>query len=286
MNRSKHPTVIHDSKTRWLQKYQTAESESEKQFLLVHAETSINRIRQHIKNPEMALGFISGFVNVTKEGEVLTPELPIEKQLENLKALIADVKAIPGLSYTVVEGAYMGQKERSLVIFCKKENAEILLDFLKKAADGKTSNLSKLKPDFWQHSFIFKEPDSDNGFLYDRNNSSWGRVSLGTFSSLDVEDIYSKLLKKGQRWKKDFKTPDGKTTKFRFACAWNGVDNKEKYFNETLIKRAILDTLIEIAAEKKQVKITLNFDNKPTKQDIYSYLKSLVDDDSLKYVDV
>lgn len=247
---SKHPIELHAAKARWLQKYLTAKTEAEKQFIKIHAETSLSRIWQHLKNPDMVVGFISGFVNIDSEtGGVITPELPIDKQLENLKALIADVKSL-GLGYSVVEGAYMGQKERSLIIYGKKENSNKLLEFLKNASNGKTPHVAKLEPKFWQHSFIFKNVDSVDGVLYQRDDISdkWNSFSLGEFSSLDINDIYSKLLKKGQRWKKSFDPHNekDKATKFRFACAWIGIDNKAIYHNEALIKHSndvLLDAL-------------------------------------------
>lgn len=236
----------------WLKKYLTASCDAEREFIKIHAVTSLTRIWQHLQNPERTIGIISGFVNVDELGGPLEPPLPIEKQLDNLKALIADVRS-QKFGYTVVEGAYLGQKERSLVIYGQKGEGDKLLDFLKKASCGETANLSKI-PGFWQQAFIYKKENSEKGILFEHgfdNKNSWTTVDIGKFSALDVADIYSKFLKKGQRWEKGFKKAKDSTKKFRFACAWVANTGKTQYASEVILKtpKAAL-----IAALKKCLK--------------------------------
>lgn len=259
MEAKKHQLEIHSSqRANWIKKYLLASCDAEKEFLKIHAETSLSRIWQHITNPDRVVGFISGFVNMDCEtDEVLEPSLPIEKQLKNLNALIADVKSL-GFGYSVVEGSYEGQKERSLVIYGKREDSAKLLNFLKSASAGKTPQLSKIEnPKFWQQSFIFKSEDSTVGLLYVRSKEGvWDSGSIGEFSTKGIEDIYSKLLKKGQRWKKEFDDKNS-NKKFRFACAWVGISNKSKYFNDTIAtypRSILISALKKCVSERKNLR--------------------------------
>jgi hypothetical protein len=229
--------TLNKNRATWLKKYLTASCDAEREFIKIHAVTSLTRIWQHLQNPERTVGIISGFVNVDELGGPLEPPYPIEKQLENLKALIADVKSLK-FGYTVVEGAYMGQKERSLVVFGQKGEGEKLLNFLKKTSSGETDNLSKI-PGFWQQAFIYKKENSENGILFEHSMDSkdaWTSVDIGKFSTLNVEDIYSKFLKKGQRWEKGFEKAKDSTKKFRFACAWVAATGITQYASQSILK--------------------------------------------------
>ena len=250
-----HHIEIQGAAINWLKRYLTAKLEVEREFLLVHAETSLSRIWQHIQNPEVVFGIISGFITADKDtGIVLNPALSIGTQLKNMRALIADVKAA-GFGYSVVEGMYMGQKERSVIVYGKKETAGTLLHFLKTAAKGETTNLLKVEPKFYQQAFIYKSENFTTGLLYEQDaGGNWSVVSIGEFSAIKgIDELYTKFLKKGQRWKKAFDddSEDGKSKKFRFACVWNEGSNQNRHFNESLIK---IPQSNLIAALKKALK--------------------------------